>query len=239
MACSEDRIVAAPNVTDLAAMLADNTRSAIIDVLMDGKAYTLSEITQRLTVTPQTVSYHLHRMWAIGVVNQIKSGRHHYYRLASSELAATFESLSTVAPTKIEHRLSQRKSATAMTYCRSCYDHLAGKVAVSLLYALEERHFVIAHSDHRLEVLSAGKDFLKAELAIDPDSIDRTRRQNTVACLDWSERDFHLGGAWGHALFKGLLANAYVQQTPNSRIVTVSADGRQWFASKLALQLHG
>lgn len=82
MACSEDRIVAAPNVTDLAAMLADNTRSAIIDVLMDGKAYTLSEITQRLTVTPQTVSYHLHKMWAIGVVNQIKSGRHHYYPIS-------------------------------------------------------------------------------------------------------------------------------------------------------------
>lgn len=238
MEFKQARALRAPSINRMASALANPSRESIIEILMDGRAYTLLEISQRLPITPQTVSYHLRQLMSANFVSQIKSGRHHYYRLVSIDLAHLFEELSLTAPKNPEHRLSHRGKADNMTFCRTCYDHLAGTVAVKLLHAFERRSFIQEQSGNRLIMLPEGKAFFEREFKTNTLNVDRAKRQLTVACLDWSERDYHLGGSWGHALFEGLQKQRYLQKESTSRVVIMTPLGNSWFAEKFGFNFN-
>ncbi|WJV64369.1 hypothetical protein PCO86_12740 [Pectobacteriaceae bacterium CE70] len=49
------------------------------------------------------------------------------------------------------------------------------------------------------------------------------------ACLDWSERRFHLGGAAGAAFFITCEQKGWLTKTPGFREVTITPDGKRAF----------
>jgi hypothetical protein len=53
----------------------------------------------------------------------------------------------------------------------------------------------------------------------------RKRRTFARACLDWSERRPHLGGALGAAVAGALLRQDWLRRTPNDRVLTVTPTG--------------
>jgi len=63
------------------------------------------------------------------------------------------------------------------------------------------------------------------------------RRRFAFACLDWSERRSHLGGAVGAALLDLALGRKWVARQRESRALTVTALGRRSFQRELGLQL--
>ena len=48
-----------PDVTTILRLLSDRSRITILDILMDGRAYTVNEITAFTKLKQHTVSYHL------------------------------------------------------------------------------------------------------------------------------------------------------------------------------------
>ena len=64
-------------------------------------------------------------------------------------------------------------------------------------------------------------------LGIDLDSTRALRRRFAFACLDWSERRSHLGGALGAAVLTLALRKRWVARDLDSRVLTVTVAGRR------------
>jgi hypothetical protein len=70
-----------------------------------------------------------------------------------------------------------------------------------------------------------------ARLGIDVDGLSNKKRKFAFACLDWTERRNHLGGALGREMLSLLEANGYVERSPASRRVEQLKPIVEWMIS--------
>ncbi|HEU0287869.1 MAG TPA: winged helix-turn-helix domain-containing protein, partial [Nocardioidaceae bacterium] len=68
----------------VAAVIADPTRSVMLDALMTGEALTAGELARAASIAPSTASEHLRRLREVGLVDVYSAGRHRYHRLAGA-----------------------------------------------------------------------------------------------------------------------------------------------------------
>lgn len=78
-----------------------------------------------------------------------------------------------------------------------------------------------------LALLMEGRTLTAKELALGTGIEPATarRRQLACRCLDWSERQDHLGGALGAALAEQFKALRWVDRQKHSRVVRVTPQG--------------
>jgi DNA-binding transcriptional ArsR family regulator len=221
-------------LADTAALFADPTRAAFCQALLDGRAWTAGELARHAGVAPSTASEQLSRLVAGGVLAEERQGRHRYVRLAGPEAAALVEALASYAsdvPRPRNLRESVRQSAEARG--RTCYDHLAGALGVSLADAVVARGLVAA--DSGLAVTPAGLAWLADDLEWEqPRS---SRRPLVRGCLDWTERRPHLAGVLGAALCATALRRQWVRRVGSGRAVAVTDEGAKAFRERLGLDL--
>jgi len=74
-------------------------------------------------------------------------------------------------------------------------------------------------------------------LGIDVDGTRALRRRFAYACLDWSERRPHLGGALGAAVLSLALKKKWVTQDTDDRALGVTTLGRRELARRVGLDL--
>jgi DNA-binding transcriptional ArsR family regulator len=223
-------MLADANIAFPAALLAEPARVAILFALSDGRALPAGELARHARVTPPTASAHLTRLVAGGLLTMEREGRHRYYRLADPAIVTALEALALIAPPKPAHSLKESHAAQAVRRARTCYDHLAGQLGVQITTALAERG-AIEFEAREFQLGPAGAE-LFASLGVDVEQVRRERRSFARACLDWSERRYHLAGALGAALMVRLLELDWLQRVPASRAVRVTNTGRR------ALQRH-
>ena len=223
------------DVAAAAALIADPTRARMLLALSDGRALPAGELARLGKVAPSTASAHLTRLVGAGFLRVEPCRRHRYYRLTSPELMRAIEALAVVAPRAPVRSLREYDTANAICYARTCYDHLAGAVAVQVTDAYVARG-ILGEVDDGYEVMAEGAVWL-ADLGLDPDALARRRRQFAPACLDWSERRHHLAGSLGAALTQRYLDLGWVARIPASRAVTVTAVGRQQLEDRLGVEV--
>ncbi|TNC12359.1 helix-turn-helix transcriptional regulator [Methylobacterium terricola] len=213
-----------------AALVGDPARAGMLAVLMDGRALTASELARAAGVTPQTASGHLAQLTEAGLLAVARQGRHRYHRLASPAVARMLEGVMAVAagpgPVPAAPRRGPRDAA--LREARTCYDHLAGRLAVAMADALVARGAVELEADGGA-VTPAGEDFLRG-LGVDLAAAARTgparRRVFCRPCLDWSERRPHIAGTLGAALLATCLDHGWLRRIEGSRAVAVTPGGR-------------
>ena len=66
----------------VAAAMADPSRVKMLCALMDGRAWTATELSAAADVAPSTASGHLTRLLDGKLITCLSQGRHRYYRLA-------------------------------------------------------------------------------------------------------------------------------------------------------------
>ena len=125
----------------IAALVGDPARANILTALLDGRALTASELAYAAHITPQTASGHLGKLAAAKLIVPAQQGRHRYFRLAGRHVAAMLESISAVAAIA-PPRLRPIRIDDTMRQARMCYDHIAGRLGVTLADALREHHHV-------------------------------------------------------------------------------------------------
>ena len=86
-----------PNIAAIAAMVGDPARANMLTALLNGDAFTASELALEAGVTKQTASSHLSKLVDGGLVAVEAQGRHRYYRLADADVAGLLETLMGVA----------------------------------------------------------------------------------------------------------------------------------------------
>ncbi|HEY4466848.1 MAG TPA: winged helix-turn-helix domain-containing protein [Klebsiella sp.] len=211
----------------VASAMADGSRLKILCALMDGRAWTATELSTVADISPSTTSAHLSRLVSSGLLIYLAQGRHRYYRLASSDVAGLLENMMTM----VGKRAVALTTSTPVNLrvARTCYDHLAGEVAV-LLYDFLLREAWIAPDGTALTTTGEAQ-FSRLGMVMATGS----RRKTCCGCLDWSERRFHLGGAAGAALLQHGLQKRWFTTTAGFREVTITSAG--WRALHLHFQL--
>ena len=213
-----------PDFAALAALLGDPTRSRMLAALMGGTAMTATELALHGDVSASTASTHLAKLTEGRILKVIRQGRHRYFRLFDEEVASMLEALMEVAARDGAPR--RRPPAPALAAARVCYDHLAGASGVWLAGALRDRHLIAG--DDQFELMPAGERFF-SDWKIDLHALRRARRPLCRACLDWSERRFHLGGALGAAILQRIFDLRWARREGDNRAVVFSAYGERAF----------
>jgi DNA-binding transcriptional ArsR family regulator len=212
-----------------AALLADRTRAAFCLALLDGRAWTVGELARHAGVAMSTASEHGDRLVAGGLLAEHRQGRHRYLSLAGPDVATLIETVAAAGP-------ARTAPATSMTvvhrrrnlaYARTCYDHLAGYLGVTLADALAATGVV--SRDGGLAVTAGGRERL-AGLGIGLD--DGGRRPAVRDCLDWTERRPHLAGVLGAAICRHALQAGWIVRIGGGRAVRVTEAGRRGFADQ-------
>jgi hypothetical protein len=127
------------------------------------------------------------------------------------------------------------RQAVALQTARMCYDHIAGQLGVRIADAMTSRGYLVLEDDGG-QITETGMRYLW-ELGIDTRVAGKGRRHLCRACLDWTERRPHVGGAIGAALAERWLALGWIARAKDSRAVTVTSDGEHGFRDTLGLVL--
>jgi DNA-binding transcriptional ArsR family regulator len=219
---------AGPDLSQLARAIGEPTRVRMLTLLMDGRALTAKELAYGAGVTPATATGHLSRLAGESLVRMRPQGRHRYFQLASPEVARCIEALLAIA------RPTAPGAGTpepALHRARFCYDHLAGKLGTRITASLVERR-VLVRKGPDFQPTAMGTSWLRT-FGVDAEEAARARRKLAPACLDWSERQDHLGGALGAALAQRLLTERWIRRHPGSRAVAITPAGSaalaHWF----------
>jgi DNA-binding transcriptional ArsR family regulator len=226
-----------PNIVEVASLIGEPSRVAILVSLLGGKSLPASELARSARVTPQTASNHLAKLVEGGLLVSESYGRHRYYRLASAEVAHALEALHAIATPKPVRSLRESDQLKAMRYARTCYDHLAGEVGVALTDRLIAMQ-LIEESDKDFVLNEAGKQKLGA-LGVDVEANPKSRRRFARQCLDWSERRHHLAGSLGASLTKRFFELGWIERLPDGRAVRVTDSGITGLAQEFGLQVNG
>ena len=215
----------ARELASVATLLGDPTRAKMLTDLMDGRAWTATEMAIAGGVSASTASSHLARLSKAGVLTVRRQGRYRYYSIASREVAAAIEGLTSLAA--MTDRLPRPGPRDpALRRARVCYDHLAGEMGVRLYERLGETG-VITGDDGALSLTARGESWCGA-VGIALEELRAGRRPLCRACLDWSERRTHLAGALGAAILDRLFAWRIARRVRGSRAIILAPRGESF-----------
>ncbi|HZD95198.1 MAG TPA: winged helix-turn-helix domain-containing protein [Candidatus Sulfotelmatobacter sp.] len=225
-------------VARIAGAIGDRARARILYSLADGHARTSTELAVVAEVSASTASAHLNRLKAERLIKVHAQGKHRYYSLEGPNVASVLEGLSVLAGGRVTNRFVPNTPSQLRT-ARTCYDHIAGTLGVLLHDCFQARGWFSADrakNDNSYKLTAEGAKAFQA-LGINLTDVGSLRRHFALACLDWSERRPHLGGALGAALLNLALKKRWVTQELDSRALVVTRTGRREFMARFALQL--
>lgn len=210
----------------LAAAIAEPARARMLCSLLDRHARTATELAALAEVAPSTASAHLARLREQGLVESLAQGKHRYFRLSGREVAAALEALQVVAGTP--RREFKPSTPSRLRQARTCYDHMAGAAAVALHDHLQEQGLlqVSAQEEGGYELTPAGARAMEG-WGVDVEGARAKRRRFACACLDWSERRPHLGGALGAAWLDLAVRRGWVRPDLDSRALAITPKARR------------
>lgn len=208
----------------IAALIGDPTRAAIMWTLLDGKAFTATELSIAVNTSPPNISMHLSKLLDAELLCVEKQGRHKYYRFATKEVAYVIESMASLVPPTLSQKKKTEKHSP-IKHCRTCYDHLAGKIGVAVAESLLEQN-IILNIENKFEVTSKGEKWF-SDFGINLEDLIKQRRQFLKPCLDWSERKNHIAGSLGASLLDKMIADDWLRRTKDSRAIQITGKGEK------------
>lgn len=234
------------NATDtsaawIAAAIGEPARARMLYCLVDGRARTSTELAIVAEVSASTASAHLHRLKTQRLVKVFAQGKHRYYSLEGPRVAAALEALSVLAGGTRDRMAPPTPSTPdGLRAARTCYDHIAGALGVALHDRFTKMKWLsevrgTSANGHAYEVTPSGTKAF-SEMGIDVEASRALRRRFAFACVDWSERRPHVGGALGAAVLKVALKRKWVVQDLDSRALSVTRIGRREMLGRFGFQ---
>jgi len=207
----------------VASLIGDPSRIKLLWALLDGKAYTATELAVFADLSRPNTSMHLGKLLDAGVLKVSSQGRHRYYSYSRMEIAYVIEAMGSLLPAP-SGKIS-KAGHDPISYCRTCYDHLAGNIGVAITDSLLKNAY-IEYLNGTFAVTGGGNEFF-SNLGIDMVQLSRQKRPLVKPCLDWTERRFHLAGSLGAALLNKLIAEDLVRPITGSRALQMTFEGRK------------
>ena len=218
---------------NVASLIGDRVRAILLWSLLDGKAFTATELAISANISRQSVSNHLSKLMGGNLVSVEKQGRHRYFRLADEKIAQVIESMASLIP---DQKLEVKKNVTApqLAFSRTCYDHLAGKLSIQIVTSLIAQK-IIAAKGNFFDVTHFGMDWFE-KIGINIADLKKKKRSFAHKCLDWTERKHHIAGALGAAILQKFLEQDWVRKKRNTREIIVTPLGEDYLYRELKIK---
>lgn len=220
-------------ISQVAGAIAEPARTRMLCALMDGHARTSTEMAVIAEVSASTASAHLARLKEDGLVKLHTQGRHRYYSLAGPHVAQVIEALMVISQNTPGTFVAT--TPNRLQFARTCYDHMAGTLAVHLHDYFIEAGWLIGDGTYQL---TAYGDKAMSELGVDAEPLQAQRRRFACPCLDWSMRRPHLAGALGAALLRSLISRKWLTQDLDSRALGLTPKGRKELAGRFGITVQ-
>ena len=214
------------DVAGFGELVGDVSRVTMLLALMDGRARPATELARLAGIERQTASFHLGRLVTGGLLRVDRQGRHRYFRLAGDEVAEALEAVSLLSSPARPRPVTPARLLLARG--RLCYRHLAGRLGVACLVALEDAGFLGVRE---------GATALTARGIAWFESTGRSAARWPAGrpCLDWTERRNHMGGPLGALIAEHLFALDWIRRRDDGRAVRVTETGQRELARQLGL----
>jgi DNA-binding transcriptional ArsR family regulator len=219
------------SIPAIASLFADPARALMLRSLIDGTMRPAGELAYTANISAQSASAHLGKLVDGGLLVAEAQGRHRYFRLANAQVADAIEALASlsvaVRPRAPRSILPSKSVPIQFLNARTCYDHLAGEMAVRVCEAMLKARW-LAEDGRDFRVTRLGEKELAA-LDVDLDAARRSRRVFARACVDLTQRRPHVGGALGAALLDLYVERGWILRARRSRVVTITPKGHDAF----------
>jgi DNA-binding transcriptional ArsR family regulator len=226
----------AANMIEVAALVGDNARATMLAALMGGQALTSSELAALARISKSTASGHLAKLVNARLLAVTAKRRNRYYRIASPLVARMLESIKAVAAIETPPRYQPRSAQDdALRFARTCYDHLAGQLGVAITDALTAKGYIVLNEEGG-EVTPSGTHFL-TQFGADLNSKIGQRRIFCRACLDWSERRYHIAGFVGAEIWRRCNERGWLTRQRDTRAVGITVPGRRGLRETFGVDL--
>jgi len=197
--------------------------------LIRGEA-TYAELQQHLDISQSNLSNHLSVLCKANLIRKISKGRRNSYEIASPDAAQLIELLQNLQKSAPNPKSPVKKIALA----RTCYDHLAGKLGVSIFNSLVNQGAIIynqpivdpAYFSKEISLgINAEKTF--ESFGVDLSNITATHRKYAYACLDWTEKKPHLAGTLGAAVYHAMTEQKWIVRHEEKRVIRITESGKR------------
>lgn len=238
------------DIAQVAAVIGDPSRTRVLLALAGGGALPASALAAEAGVSNSTISGHLAKLLDARLLTVELDGRHRYYRLATTDVARALEQLALIARPLPVRSLNADTRAKALLRARLCYDHLAGRLGVAVMSALQERDILTAEpagpagpaepaepggdAAHPVYVLTPHGHAELTAFGVDTERLPR-RRASVRYCVDWAERRHHLAGGLGAALTARMFALEWLRHGKYRRVVHLTEAGRAGLATTFGI----
>jgi DNA-binding transcriptional ArsR family regulator len=223
-------LAAEPDIAKLARAMADQRRARMLLALNDGRPLPAMRLAAEAGIAPSTASEHLRRLVDAGLVTVQPEGRYRCFRLANEDVGALIERMSLLAPPRAVRSLRDGTRAETLRRARTCYDHLAGRLGVTVFAALVENGDVVGSDceggDLAYHLTGAGRRRLE-ELAVALPAAAGDGTTPLRYCVDWTEQRHHLSGAVGRALARRLFELRWIERLDQPRAVRLTSAGER------------
>jgi DNA-binding transcriptional ArsR family regulator len=228
------------NLAETASLLSDPARASMLMALMGRVALPAGQLAMVANIAPQTASSHLARMVAGRLLTVEQQGRHRYYRIMNADVANAVEALLAItprngsaSPSGVPH---PPRGSNGLVNARSCYSHLAGKVAVEIASALVKRGILEECAPRNFLVSKKGAAWFE-HVGLRFTDAEMRHARFARQCLDWTERRPHIGGNLGRAILKRFHELKWIAPVRDSRAVRVTLEGERQLGRLLGLQM--
>lgn len=213
-------------VSRIASAIGEPARTRILYCLLDGHARTSTELAIVAEVSPSTASVHLNRLRIEGLIKLVAQGKHRYYSLAGTNVARALEALSILAGQP--RGKFTPNTPSELRFARTCYDHMAGMAGVLIHNRFKDLGWLIVGTGNDNSYsLSHDGEVAFETIGIDLKAAREMRRRFAYACLDWSERQPHIGGALGSELLKTALKRQWFEPDLDTRALSLTMLGKR------------
>lgn len=219
----------------IALLIGEPARATMLWKILDGRMHTATELAIAADLSAQNASMHLGKLVKAGLLSVVKRGRLKYYQFANPNVAYVMEAMANLVPRDNLMPPDDISDSSRIKYCRTCYDHLAGKVGVAITDKLLARKIIeVNHQDFKISN-SGMKWFDRLDISIP--ELKQCKRALARKCLDWSEKRPHISGAVGAALANKLFDLKWLLRVKGSRIVSVTPLGQKKIYDLLGLMV--
>jgi DNA-binding transcriptional ArsR family regulator len=240
MSTDADPILGDAQISEIGTLLADRARCRLLMALNDGRMLPASVLADEAGVARSTASSHLGKLTEAGLLEVETNGRHRYYCLSGPHVGQLLEQLSQMAPARPVRSLREGTRAAHLRNARTCYDHLAGRLGVSVMTAMLDNGYLdggdgLFHPKEAREDRVSGHGRDNDYSLTDPGwvflddagiKIPAGNRSVIRYCVDWSEQRHHIAGLLGRAILDRFLDASWIRRRKTGRSVEVTPEGR-------------
>jgi DNA-binding transcriptional ArsR family regulator len=213
----------APGISQIATLLADPKRSAMLWALIDGGTRGAEELARLVGVTPSSASAHLARLSSAGLLKFEARGRKRFFRLAAPEVGAAVEALVSVSRVRVgrSHNEPLPRATADMRRACHCGEHLGGELAGQLY----QRMLAAQWLQPRGSLIDITHKGALGLAAIGIYSQGFAARGGLQVCEGWDGEHPHAGGALGASLMTLFMQSGWLRAREGSRALQVTVAG--------------